>query len=86
MVYNNKCSNVNFAIVKEDYMIIKIARVKKDLTLERLAQEIGVNKNTIVKYEKGDYGAMKLKTFKKLIEVLDLTPEESLELIQRIEN
>lgn len=62
-------------------MIIKLARIKKGLTIEQLAQLLEVNKNTLMKYEKGDYGNIKLKTLKKIIEVLEITPEELLKEI-----
>lgn len=59
-------------------MIIKLARIKKGLTIEQLAQLLEVNKNTLMKYEKGDYGNIKLKTLKKIIEVLEISPDELL--------
>lgn len=62
-------------------MIIKLARIKKGLTIEQLAQLLEVNKNTLMKYEKGDYGNIRLKTLKKIIEVLDIAPEELLKEI-----
>lgn len=62
-------------------MIIKLARIKRGLTIEQLAQLLEVNKNTLMKYEKGDYGNIRLKTLKKIIEVLDIAPEELLKEI-----
>lgn len=66
-------------------MIIKIARVKKDLSLEQLSEKTGVNRVTLSKYEKGNCGSMTLKTLKKLKISLELTQEEVLEIIDGIE-
>ena len=66
-------------------MIIKIARVKKNLSLEQLSEMTGVSRVTLSKYEKGDCRSMTLKTLKKLVNVLNLTPEEIVELVNRID-
>lgn len=66
-------------------MIIKLARVKKNLSLEQLSEKTGISRITLSKYEKDDCGSMTLKTLKKLTNVLELTSEEVWELIQRIE-
>lgn len=66
-------------------MIIKIARVKKNLSLEQLSEKTGISRITLSKYEKGDCGSMTLKTLKKLINVLELTSEEVWEVMQGIE-
>lgn len=66
-------------------MIIKIARIKKDLSLEQLSEKTGVNRVTLSKYEKGNCASMTLKTLKKLKISLELTPEEVLEIIDGIE-
>lgn len=63
-------------------MIIKIARVKKNLSLEQLSEKSGVSRITLSKYEKGDCSSMTLKTLRKLINVLELTPEEVLEIVK----
>jgi transcriptional regulator with XRE-family HTH domain len=63
-------------------MIIKLARVKKGFTIEELAQELKINKNTLMKYEKGDYGNIKLKTFKKMIRVLEVDQSELLDHVE----
>lgn len=65
-------------------MIIKVARVKKNLSLEQLSEMTGVSRVTLSKYEKGDCSSMTLKTLKKLVNVLNLTPEEIVELVNRI--
>ena len=66
-------------------MIIKIARIKKDLSLEQLSEKTGVNRVTLSKYEKGNCSSMTLKTLKKLKISLELTQEEVLEIIDGIE-
>lgn len=45
----------------------------------------GVSRVTLSKYEKGDCSSMTLKTLKKLVNVLNLTPEEIVELVNRID-
>ena len=64
-------------------MIIKIARVKKCLSLEQLAEKTGISRVTLSKYEKGDCSSMTLKNLKKIVNVLDLTAEEIVELIYK---
>ncbi|MBP3906948.1 MAG: helix-turn-helix transcriptional regulator [Peptostreptococcaceae bacterium] len=66
-------------------MIIKIARVKKCLSLEQLAEKTGISRITLSKYEKGDCDSMTLKNLKKLVNALNLTPEEIVELVNRID-
>lgn len=66
-------------------MIIKIARVKKCLSLEQLAEKTGISRVTLAKYEKGNCSSMTLKNLKKIVNVLDLTSEEIVELVNRVD-
>lgn len=66
-------------------MIIKIARVKKCLSLEQLAEKTGISRVTLAKYEKGNCSSMTLKNLKKIVNVLDLTSGEIVELVNRVD-
>ena len=59
-----------------DTKILKVARIKKDLTIDEAAKKLNLNKNTYCNYEKGNYKNIKLITLKKMVEVLDVDPME----------
>ena len=65
-------------------MIIKLARVRKNLSLEQLSEKTGISRITLSKYEKGNCSSMTIKTLKKLMNVLELTPGEIIELIEKV--
>ena len=56
-----------------DTKILKVARVKKDLTIE-----LKLNKNTYCNYEKGNYQNIRLETLKRMIDILEVDPIELL--------
>lgn len=63
-------------------MNVKIARIKKNLTLIQLRKKlkdkysIGISPNTLVAIEKGNIDNVKLGTLKKIAEILDSTVQE----------
>lgn len=59
-----------------DTKILKVARVKKDLTIEEAAKKLNINKNTYCSYEKGNYQNIKLGTLKKMVDLLEVDPME----------
>lgn len=65
-----------------DTKILKVARIRKDLTIEDAAKKLNLNKNTYCTYEKGNYQNIKLGTLKKMVEVLGVDP---IELLNNIE-
>lgn len=61
-----------------DTKILKVARVKKDLTIEEVAKQLKLNKNTYCNYEKGNYQNIRLETLKRMIDILEVDPVELL--------
>ncbi len=54
---------------------IKQAREEKDLTLEQLGQQLGMNKSTIQRYEAGKVSKIKLPVLESIAKVLCVNPE-----------
>ncbi|CAI3195291.1 helix-turn-helix domain-containing protein [Clostridium neonatale] len=61
-----------------DTKILKVARIRKDLTIEQVAEQLKLNKNTYCKYEKGNYNNIRLETVKRMIDILGVDPIELL--------
>lgn len=55
-------------------MRIKELRIKKGLTMEKLAELIGVSKSTIAKWENGYVDNMRQERVKKLAEIFEVSP------------
>lgn len=53
---------------------IKELRIKKGLTMEKLAELIGVSKSTIAKWENGYVDNMRQERVKKLAEIFEVSP------------
>ena len=66
-------------------MILKIGRVKKNLSLEKLEGVTGITRRTLGGYENGKLNCMTLRNLKKLIMVLELTDHVVLELLKEVE-
>ncbi|MFA7151668.1 MAG: helix-turn-helix transcriptional regulator [Candidatus Paceibacterota bacterium] len=52
---------------------VKILRIKKGWTQERLAQEAGISYHTLIKIERGDIKDPRLETIKKLSRSLEIS-------------
>ena len=55
---------------------IKIARTEKNLTQQELATILGIDINTLVKLEKGDYSTLNFPLMIKISDVLEKTINE----------
>ncbi len=53
---------------------LKELRLSKNMTQTELAEKLGVTHPTIVRYEKGDVGAMKTSVISKLATIFDVSP------------
>ena len=67
---------------------IKARREELGMTMEELGRMLGVNKATVMRYEKGKIDSMPYLTFFKLLIALrtspkDILPEEEYELIEK---
>lgn len=58
--------------------IIKVARIRKGLTQEELAEKVGVKKSAVAKWENGRVSEIKRSNLKNLAEALDLPPTQLL--------
>lgn len=54
--------------------IIKNRRLELDLTLEQIAQRVGVSKPTVMRWENGDIENMRADKIAKLAKALNTTP------------
>lgn len=54
--------------------IIKELRIKNDLTMEQLADRLGVGKSAVNKWEKGYVTNIKRPTIKKMAEIFGVSP------------
>lgn len=72
--------------MERDTKILKIARIKKDYTIEQISEKLRINKSTYIKYEKGNYKNMKLETVKKLMDLLEINPMELIENMEPLED
>lgn len=54
--------------------VLKDKRLSKGLSAEKLGKQVGVNKTTIYRYEKGEIDKMPLQVVNKLSEVLEINP------------
>ena len=68
-----------------DTKILKVARIRKDLTIEEVAKQLKLNKNTYCNYEKGNYENIRLGTLKRMMDILEVDPLELLNNIEIIE-
>ncbi|MBW5459019.1 helix-turn-helix transcriptional regulator [Clostridium sporogenes] len=57
-------------------MEVKIARIKKGLTQEKLCKMLKISKTTLVKIEKGNYECIKIGLAKEIAKVLGSTVQE----------
>lgn len=55
-------------------LIIHEERIKKGMTMEQLANQLGVGRSAINKWEKGYVQNIKRSTIKKLAEIFGVTP------------
>ncbi len=58
--------------------IIKVARIRKGLTQEELAEKVGVKKSAVAKWENGRVSEIKRSNLKNLADALDLPPTQLL--------
>ena len=54
--------------------IIRNRRLELDLTLEQIAQRVGVSKPTVMRWENGDIENMRADKIAKLAKALNTTP------------
>lgn len=59
-----------------DKTVLKVARIRKGYTIEQLAPLVKLSKNTLNKYDKGNFKNIKLETLKRFEEVLGISPIE----------
>lgn len=71
--------------MERDTKILKVARIRKDYTIDELAKELKINRGTYIRYEKGNYKNMKLETVKKLMDLLEINPMELIENMEPLE-
>ena len=64
---SNELSNISAQRIKE-------LRLKKGLTMEKLAEYVGVSKSTIAKWENGYVDNMRQERIKKLSEIFEVSP------------
>ena len=55
---------------------IKELRKEKNISVDRIAQELGVSKTTIYRYEDSSIEKIPVNTFDKLCNILGVTPSE----------
>lgn len=55
---------------------IRTARKEMNLTQEKLAEQVGVDRNTVYRYETGQGGSMSIDIFFKFAGALNKTPNE----------
>lgn len=72
--------------MERDTKILKVARIRKDYTIDELAKELKINRGTYIRYEKGNYKNMKLETVKKLMDLLEINPMELIENMEPLED
>lgn len=53
---------------------IKQKRIDQGITLEKMAEKLGVNKSTVYRYEAGEISKMPIGTIKKISAILNTTP------------
>lgn len=71
--------------MERDTKILKVARIRKDYTIDELAKELKINRGTYIRYEKGNYKNIKLETVKKLMDLLEINPMELIENMEPLE-
>jgi len=64
----------NTELNKKAGIRLKELRLSKNMTQTELAEKLGVTHPTIVRYEKGDVGAMKTSIISKLANIFDVSP------------
>lgn len=59
-----------------DKTVLKVARIRKGYTIEQLAPLVKLSKNTLNKYDKGNFKNIKMETLRRFEEVLGIDPME----------
>lgn len=80
-----KVSAYSPALRSEKALQRAVARGKVDLDIRsdtELAEKLFITKGTYYHYKANNYNSMKLGTFKRLVKVLKLTPEELLAIFE----
>lgn len=62
--------------MKTNNKILKVARIQEGLTMEETAKALGIHRNTLTKYEKGDYSSMSLAVLKRYVDLLGVDVKE----------
>lgn len=62
--------------MKSNNKILKVARIQEGLNMEDTAKALGIHRNTLAKYEKGDYSSMSLAILKRYVDLLGLNIKE----------
>lgn len=62
--------------MKTNNKILKVARIQEGLTMEEAAKALGIHRNTLTKYEKGDYSSMSLAVLKRYVDLLGVDVKE----------
>ena len=62
--------------MKTNNKILKVARVQEGLTMEETSKSLGIHRNTLTKYEKGDYSSMTLAVLKRYVDLLGVDVKE----------
>lgn len=62
--------------MKTNNKILKVARVQEGLTMEETSKALGIHRNTLTKYEKGDYSSMTLAVLKRYVDLLGVDVKE----------
>lgn len=62
--------------MKTNNKILKVARIQEGLTMEETAKALGIHRNTLTKYEKGDYSSMSLAVLKRYVDLLGIDVKE----------